>query len=158
MDLDNDVISKLKFIGKIQKGDKINVKNMNVQSDGLLTRFTRGFIYFDNRQNTLTFIHNTVKKSFEIISHHLNSKHTFDKIIFENMVKDLKDSVKGMENLKETYMNDIMFCCKLDTLIEEIKARLTEMNKLENKVIIEEKVDEIKKEEKKEEVKREKNK
>ena len=28
MDLDNDVISKLKFIGKIQKGDKINVKNV----------------------------------------------------------------------------------------------------------------------------------
>jgi hypothetical protein len=157
MDLDNDVISKLKFIGKIQKGDKINVKNMNVQSDGLMTRFTRGFIYFDNRQNTLTFIHNTIKKSFEIINHHLNSKHTFDKIIFENIVKDLKDSVKGMENLKETYMNDIMFCCKLDTLIEEIKARLMEMNKLENKVIIEEKIEEIKKEEIKE-VKKEKNK
>jgi hypothetical protein len=158
MDLDNDVISKLKFIGKIQKGDKINVKNMNVQSDGLMTRITRGFIYFDNRQNTLTFIHNTVKKSFEILNHHLNSKHTFDKIIFENMVKDLKDSVKGMENLKETYMNDIMFCCKLDTLIEEIKARLTEMNKLDNKVIHEEKIEEKKEETKKDEVKKEKNK
>ena len=158
MDLDNDVISKLKFIGKIQKGDKINVKNMNVQSDGLMTRFTRGFIYFDNRQNTLTFIHNTVKKSFEIIQHHLNSKQTFDKIIFENMVKDLKDSVKGMENLKDTYMNDIMFCCKLDTLIEEIRARLTEINKYENKMIIEEKIEEKKEEPKKEEFKKEKNK
>jgi ferredoxin-NADP reductase len=49
-----------------------------------------------------------------------------------------------MENLKETYMNDIMFCCKLDTLIEEIKARLTEMNKLDNKVIHEEKFEEKK--------------
>jgi ferredoxin-NADP reductase len=74
------------------------------------------------------------------------------------MVKDLKDSVKGMENLKETYMNDIMFCCKLDTLIEEIKARLSEMNKLDNKVIHEERFEEKKEEIKKEEVKKEKNK
>ena len=63
-----------------------------------------------------------------------------------------------MENLKDTYMNDIMFCCKLDTLIEEIRARLTEMNKYENKMIIEEKIEEKKEEPKKEEFKKEKNK
>lgn len=102
---------------------------MNVQTDSFFTKFSRAFIYFENRGNTLTFVTNTIKKSFELIIHHMGSKNSFDKIIADNIIKDLKDSVNGLEALKETYSNDVMFCCKLDTLIEEIRARLIEIDK-----------------------------
>ena len=30
--MDDDIIPRIKFIGKIQKGEKINVKHMNIYS------------------------------------------------------------------------------------------------------------------------------
>ena len=42
MDANNkETISRLKFIGKIQIGDKINIKDMYLQTDGLLTQVAR---------------------------------------------------------------------------------------------------------------------
>ena len=43
-----------------------------------------------------------------------------------NIITDLKHAVNGISNLKETYKADLMFCCKLDTLIQEINSRLNE--------------------------------
>jgi hypothetical protein len=130
MDFDSEVISKLKFIGKIGKGEKINVKNMYVQPDGFLTKISRSFINYDTRDNTFTFISGILKRSFEILSLHLNKKNSRDEIIANHLIKDITDSKTGIENLKETYADDVMFCCKLETLIEEIETKLAEFNKV----------------------------
>jgi hypothetical protein len=53
MELNEDVISKLKFLGRVQKGEKINVRHMFVQPDGLATKISRSFINLDSRGNTL---------------------------------------------------------------------------------------------------------
>jgi hypothetical protein len=36
-----EVISKLKFIGKLKKGEKVNTKQMYVQEEGLMTTLSR---------------------------------------------------------------------------------------------------------------------
>ena len=56
METDIVIISRLKFIGKVQKGDKINVKYMFIQPDGIFTRISRSLINHDNRNNTLNFV------------------------------------------------------------------------------------------------------
>ena len=48
----------------------------------------------------------------------------------KNLVEDLKNSKKGLMNLKETYNLDIKFCCDIDTLLQMIDAKLSETNKL----------------------------
>ena len=45
-----------------------------------------------------------------------------------NIVNDLKSSKNGLQNLKETYNNDIKFMCDIDVLIQIIDAKLLEMN------------------------------
>ena len=47
-----------------------------------------------------------------------------------NLVNDLKNSKNGIINLKETYNNDIKFTCDLDTLLEIIEAKLSEIDVL----------------------------
>ena len=59
MESGKEIISSLKFIGKLQKGDKINTKFMYRQPDGLPTRISRTFINQDNRHNTINFIQNS---------------------------------------------------------------------------------------------------
>ena len=53
---EDDNISKLKFIGKLKKGDKINIKYMVVQQNNLITKLNRTLYNVDNRTNTLNFI------------------------------------------------------------------------------------------------------
>jgi hypothetical protein len=127
--LEEDNISRLKFIGKIKKGDKINIKDMYVQPNNILTKLNRSFVNVDNRNNTLSFILETIKKSFdELVSHLDKSKdNLFDMNISTNMVSDLENSKVGLANLKDTYNDDVMFCCKVDTIIQDIDARLEEI-------------------------------
>lgn len=127
--LEEDNISRLKFIGKIKKGEKINIKDMYVQPNNILTKINRSFVNVDNRNNTLSFILETIKKGFdELISHLEKSKdNLFDLNISTNMVYDLENCKQGLVNLKDTYNDDLMFCCKVDTIIQDIDARLEEI-------------------------------
>lgn len=124
---EDDILSRLKFIGKIQKGEKINVKNMIVQQNGLLTRISRSFFNIDSRENALNFIIITIKRSFELLSLHMTGKTTFDRTMKTNIISDLEKSKSGLNNLKTTYVSDVMFCCKIDTIVQEIEARLEEL-------------------------------
>ena len=127
MDSSNETISRLKFIGHIQEGEKINVKYMYVQPDGILTRIARTIFAQDNRTNAYTFIENTINRSFDIITLSKYSSKSTERAMAMNIIKDLDASLIGVNNLKKTYIADVMFCCKLDTLIEGTRARIIEL-------------------------------
>jgi hypothetical protein len=134
MESDKELISRLKFISKISKGDKINVKYMIVQPDGFATKISRTIIAQDNRRNTLNFIRNTIDKTFEMISTYSSSTKQSNKAICLNIIIDLKNSKNGLHNLKETYLEDIKFCCDIDTAIQDIDAKLLEIEFMEQTV------------------------
>ena len=131
MESDKEVISRLKFIGKIQKSEKINVKYMYVQPEGVLTRISRTLINQCNRQNTLNFIRSTISRTFEIIESYLESSKESHIHIYKLVIQDLKMAKSGLVNLKKTYLSDIKFCCDIDTLLQEIDSRLTEIPQIE---------------------------
>ena len=62
-----ETISRLKFIGKIQINDKIDLKNMSISPDGIFTQLSRT-VFQDNRNKTLVFLQDTINKAFEIYS------------------------------------------------------------------------------------------
>ena len=125
MDCNKETISRLKFIGKIQIGDKINLKSMYMQTDSLITQLLRT-VFQDNRNKTLVFLQDTINKAFEIIKCYDKSKKNSDKIMCMNVINDLKSVRQGIKNLKETYSIDIKFCCDIDVLLQMIEAKLTE--------------------------------
>jgi len=129
MDTNKETISRLKFIGKIEIGDKINLKCMYIQNDGFATQIART-IFQENRIKTLTFIHDTINKSFEILKCYQKSKKKSDQIMCINLIDDLKKSTSGLKNIKETYFNDIKFCCDIDTMLQMIDAKLVETKSL----------------------------
>ena len=122
----SEILSRIKFIGRIQKGEKINVRDLCVQPDTWLTSFMRTVFATEGRTGTFSFIDNIVKLSFELIKQNSCSDKLSDRSLISNIISDLKLAVIGIGNLKETYKADLMFCCKLDTLIQEINSRLNE--------------------------------
>lgn len=134
MNTNKEIVSRLKFISKINKGEKINVRSAYpfIQPDDLVTKFSRTFYHKDNRSNALVFIRNTVYRSFEILDMCYKSTKDSDKVMCSNIIKDLKSAEEGINNLKETYLTDTMFCCDLDTIIQEVEVKLAKLKEKEN--------------------------
>lgn len=124
MEATNELISSLKFLGNIKKGDKINIKYMFVQPDTITTTLSRSFIYPDNRHNTLSFVRKTIDQSFNILSEYSSSDEEYKQSIKNNIIVDLKNIKTGLKNLKFTYITDSKFCCDIETIIQEVDAKL----------------------------------
>lgn len=127
MDNNEEIISKLKFIGKVRQGEKINIRNMVVQQEGLLTKISRSFISVDNRMNTLDFIKTTISRSFQLVYTFVASGSTSYKKMASNIISDIEFSKTGIKNIQGTYSTDIMMSCKLDAILEDIDAKLMEL-------------------------------
>ena len=121
-----DIISKLKFLSKIGKGHKVNVNLLSLQDDGMVTSLSRSLWNTDNRQNAITFIQNTINSGFNLIFRYAKSERESEKIIAKEMIIDLINSKAGIHNLKTAYTVDTMFCCSIDTFIQNIDAKLKE--------------------------------
>lgn len=124
MNNNEETISRLKFIGKIRKGDKINTLHMYVQPDGLSTSLSRTFFHKDNRGNTLAFCQDTIYRAFELIKLYEKSIDKSEKFLLSNILCDLKNSLVGLSNLKSTYVSDTKFCCDMDTIIQNVNAKM----------------------------------
>lgn len=121
MDNNEEVLSKLKFIGFIEKDEKLNIRYMTKHPNDWRTTLSRSFIYPDNRNNSLNFVRNVISRSFEIIEHN----HTKNVQLCRAITTDLERSKKGLQNLKYTYSDDTKFCCDLDVLYEKIVTHLS---------------------------------
>lgn len=122
-----DVITKLKFLSRVSKGQKINVKDMTLQDESWVTSASRSIWNIDNRNNTMTFIQNTITTAFNMITLLLKSDTVGDKQICKTIVSDIISSKNGIKNLKSTYVDDTYFCCGVDTYVQMIEAHMTDL-------------------------------
>lgn len=118
------IISRLKFIGRIKIGEKINTHGTFVQPDHFVTAISRTFWHQDNRGNAYSYISETVTKSFDLLNQYRNSSKETERLMLRNILADLKQAKVGILNLKITYAKDAKFCCDLDTLIQNMEAYL----------------------------------
>lgn len=128
MDTDNEIMGRLKFIGQIKKGDKVNVRHMQIQSDTMLTKLSRTFLNPDTRMNTLTFFRNTINRCFEIVVNYSKNKKPSTEMKKNNILQDMEKAKIGLVNIKDTYSNDVKFCCDIDILMQDIDARIIDID------------------------------
>lgn len=125
---DNDqLISRLKFLSKINKNEKIDTKNLVVQpADTYYTSLTRTYKQ-DSRNNTLSFIQSIIRNSFLLIDKYATSEVISEQKIVKHLADDIQHCKLGITNVKSTYESDTMFCCSLDTLLQNIDAKVSEL-------------------------------
>lgn len=125
-DNNHDTITRLKFLSKIRKGEKINVQNNMLQPDSWATTLSRTVFNTDNRQNTLTYVQNTINSGFQLFGLYIKSEKLSEKKLAEQIIEDIANAKNGINNLKHTYVEDTMFCCSIETYIQTIDAKLSE--------------------------------
>ncbi len=126
MDRQREIITKLKFIGTFQPGEKIDVNNLRIEDKTLFTPLKRLF-FGEGRDKTFNFLSLTIERSIEIIQNYVLSDRISERIYCSNLINDLFKAVIGLKNIQETYREDKMFVCNIDILIENVDAKLTEI-------------------------------
>lgn len=126
-DSNHETITRLKFLSKIRKGEKIDVSKQVLQTDSYFTQLSRTILSHDNRQNTLTYIQNALTSGFNLFSLYMKSEKDSEKLLAVQILRDIEASKKGIANLINTYQDDTMFCCSIETYLQTIDARMTEI-------------------------------
>lgn len=118
-----DVFVNLTLIAKIEVGDKLvrnkSDKHLNIDTSYIqfITRWFRG----NNRNTSLKFINLVLSKAFEINDIMLKEKNAQQ--LFR-LTTDLKNSLNGLNNLKQTYSYDKLIQSEIDVMIDNIRSRL----------------------------------
>lgn len=122
MESTEEIVSRLKFIGHIDKDEKIDVRKVVRQPNNFYTKIARSIIYPDNRTNALKFIRDVLARSFELIEYQLATHKNM--LLCRGVIADLYKAKQGLLNLKHTYSDDTKFCCDMDVQIELITSKL----------------------------------
>ena len=120
----SEVISRLKLIASLKKGEKINTRTISVQPNTLFTSFYRKFYIQDNRTNMISFIQETINCSYELLDKFKKSKDKSEIFLYTQILEDLEQSLNGIERLKETYALDTKVVCDLQTIVQVTTAKL----------------------------------
>ena len=131
-----DIITKLKFLGKIGKGEKINVKELTLQTEGLITKASRTLWYTDNRNNAQSFIQTTIQAGFSLINNLTKNNSNGAIQLVNNILNDIRQAKIGITNLKTTYSDDTFFCCSIDTYVETLSAKLVDFETMHANIIV----------------------
>ena len=115
----DEIIINLNILSTLAPNKKLNTKEMylNVEVNNILVpEFLKRWYRGDDRDETIKKIDLIITKALSLSD---------NETIKEHLVK----SLKGIENLKETYSQDIQTKARLDTIIEKINNGINKKNK-----------------------------
>lgn len=114
----DDLIISLKIVSQIKEGQKVYIHNGNLfletNTRSIWTSFRR-WLGGDNRQNTVNYIRNLLN----------NTMLTKSRCVLE----PLRDSLKGLNSLQVTYVNDAVVIATLRHMEEKVKDYISEISK-----------------------------
>ena len=112
--VNSEININLKIIGQINEGDKLFVSQNLLQIDrsqrGIANASVRWYNN-ESRQQTMIQLNKIIRKAFQ----HMRT----DKLISQN----LEASLKGLIELKKTYIDDPTVVAQIDVLMEEIRSK-----------------------------------
>lgn len=111
---DREQVIRLKLIGSLVVGDKINTRYQQIQPDSFTTKVSR-WAYSESRLNTIIFVRNTVKHIQDMIPR------VQDQSVKKIITEDLQKARLGLISLRETYTGDIRLTAQLEEIIQSIK-------------------------------------
>ena len=139
------ILLNLKIISQIKENEKLNINIDQLSIDNSKCQFFTRAYYGNSRENTTIMLESIINNA--LLS---TDKILLDAVSNENIIDDKKDeilredpsqllhryllemsnSIKGLENLKVTYKDDVSVKSKLDLIIEKIKTRIEKINKV----------------------------
>lgn len=118
MSEEDEIIINLSILSTLAPNKKLNTKDiyLNVEVNNfLLPEFLKRWYRGDDRDESIKRIDTIITKALSLVNK--------NELIKEHLFK----SIKGIENLKETYSQDIQTKARLDTIIEKINNHINKI-------------------------------
>lgn len=128
-DLVDNLITNMKVIGMVQRGEKLCVRKGQLCKDtDDHFQFVRRWVYKDSRETILMHVRNTILNAIKLTKALLKGDIASDMKDWSlfRISEELKACEIGLQNLKTTYMDDSIMYASLDTLISRLRASYEE--------------------------------
>lgn len=128
----HDVITKLKFVSKLQKNEKIDLRTFTiVPVDYWTSRFYRAlFARDESRDATREFIRGLIDSALTLARMYLEKESSEHFEMGLLLLTTVEETSPGIENLKSTYEDDRMFVSSMETIVERYRAKITNYRQL----------------------------
>ncbi len=119
-----EIFVNLRLISRIEVGDKLMQydKHFNIDNGYFrsITRWYKG----ENRKNTIQFMSAIFSKAFELNDKLLEDKTEDSVQTLIRLNSDLKNTLTGLNNLKQTYYSDKLVQSEIDVIMDDVQTRL----------------------------------
>jgi hypothetical protein len=122
-----EILTKLKLIGALKPGEKLDVRNLKIENNTILTPLKRMF-FGNGRDATFAFCCNTIDRSFSILFTLAITNKTSECMICKHILLDMENAIEGLKNVQITYKDDKMFFCNIETLVQTIQAKVIDVH------------------------------
>ena len=114
----NDVVINLRLIAKIEVGEKLTINGKYFNIDNNYFNFFTRWLYGVDRKSNLNLINIILSKAF-YYSENCDNVNDICRLI-----KDLNNSINGLNNLKQTYYSDKLVQSHIDLMIDNIRVNI----------------------------------
>jgi hypothetical protein len=123
-----DVLSRLRFISRIQPGEKIEVESLRVHIHSWGNNLKRWW-QSEGREYSLEFVRRAIVDAIIIIEDFLYHSDKLYRQVGELVLATLKDSRAGLYAFARTYESDRMYVARVETLRDMVTLRVTAIEK-----------------------------
>jgi hypothetical protein len=124
-----DISINLRLISKIEGGNKLvqNDKYVNIDTSYFpsISRWFKGV----SRDTNLEFIKMILNKAFYYNDKMLEDKNDDNVEILLRLTNELKNSIEGLINLKQTYILDKLVQSEIDIMIDNVRIKIDHNSK-----------------------------
>lgn len=140
-ELIENCLLNLKIISKLQENEKLITTNNVLKIDKpVIFQGIKRWYAKESRDVTINKLNDIYTNSFGITDNLLkkeqntdianNSLEDSNSQVFQKFILEFTNSLKGIDNLKKTYSNDVPMISQLDMLSNKLNTRLEKMNKM----------------------------
>lgn len=120
-------ISRLKFLSRVEKGDKINIKTLSIERNSNWWSSMKRFVFSENRNTCFEFIQTTFNQAFDVLISTIQTKNAMNDCFAVQILSDIQNAKTGVGNLQHTYENDHMYASQLSVLIESADRKTQDL-------------------------------
>lgn len=132
-----DINSKLRFLSKIKKGERLRIDGLSVVENTWTAKFLRAWDTWrdsknveeakEGREKTLEFIRDVYDSGFKFASSIIKDTSSYSSDLWNMLIKNLKDAQPGITNLMVYYERDTLYISKMETFMELLNAKINDL-------------------------------
>src|SRR5437868_2826049 len=138
-----DVLSRLRFLSKIDNHEKLDVASLSLVADTWYNNFYRliksmaaskGICWcnMESRKISLAFIKSTTDEALKLaknLLHAGNRSSEFNTSLGKMIITTLNELTPGIKGLKKTYASDRMFIAEIKTFQDILQAQIADLQR-----------------------------